>query len=90
MYKSADSTIRKTGDNCYRFPSISDFSVAEYRASTGLSQAEFAAEHEISLSTLRKWEQHQSEPKVSTVAHILDAWIREKLALVTRFTTNAA
>ena len=72
---SHSSITQVTSAQCFRFPSISEFSVADYRASTGLSQQEFAQLHGIKLSTLRKWEQHQSEPRMSTVSRVLDAWI---------------
>lgn len=73
-----DPTIE--GRNCYRFPSLVDFEISVYRQSLGMSQPEFALAHNISVSTLRSWERHASEPSLRSpgVKEILSNWINQQ------------
>lgn len=67
--------------SCYLVPSFDDFDIAEYRKSLGMSQPQFAKEHDISLGTLRKWERHSSEPIFgAAMKKILHGWVNYKLS----------
>ncbi|TAL38537.1 MAG: helix-turn-helix domain-containing protein [Alphaproteobacteria bacterium] len=57
---------QKTGARAHQFTAAD---VARIRKATGLSQEEFSQEFEISVSTLRKWEQGSRVPRGP--AHVL-------------------
>jgi DNA-binding transcriptional regulator YiaG len=77
---SANPDSMLEGRNCYTFPTLADFEISVYRQSLGMSQSEFALAHNISVSTLRSWERHASEPSLRNpgVKEILSSWINQQ------------
>lgn len=60
---------------------VDDFDIAAYRRSIGMSQLEFAKFHDISVGTLRQWEQQRAAPLLNrSVKKIFMGWVRQQLS----------